>query len=260
MGVAGASAAGEGRVRLATVRHASTGLIAALAVSIAAHAAFMFSRWAGVSPGSASTATSSWMTARLVPAAKPAEVAVDPTPLSIDSDSRPIATAPDRPNPVTLTDVRPAINDPLPANAVASPAPPAAAAVAPAASAPRLLPTETEPGNARLPTITATDGPSGADRGPQLLDDIDPEIPNAAGVRGGSVTVRVVISDRGVVESAEVVRSTPAGLFDSVTLAAVAKTRFAPALRNGLPVRETATYEITFAPVGRGTDASGRTY
>jgi protein TonB len=108
--------------------------------------------------------------------------------------------------------------------------------------------------------VAATGASSGLDRGPQPLDAIEPEVPEIAGPLGGLVTLRLVISDRGIVESIEVVRSSPAGLFDAAAIAAFGQARFSPGLKAGLPVRSEVTYEVSFAPVGRGTDSSGRTY
>jgi len=100
----------------------------------------------------------------------------------------------------------------------------------------------------------------GVDRSPQPLDDISPATPAAAGLRGGTVTLRLVVSDRGVVESVEVVSSSPPGLFDEAARSAFANARFSPGLRGGVPVRSEVIYEVDFAALGRGTEASGRTY
>jgi TonB family protein len=74
------------------------------------------------------------------------------------------------------------------------------------------------------------------------------------------VTLRLVVSDRGVVESVEVVRSSPPGLFDAAAVAAFGQARFSPGLKAGVPVRSEVLYEVSFAPVGRGSETSGRTY
>jgi protein TonB len=57
-----------------------------------------------------------------------------------------------------------------------------------------------------------------------------------------------------------VVHAVPPGLFDESALAAFGRARFAPGLRGGLPVRSEVLYEVEFAPLGKGTDSSGRTY
>ncbi len=82
----------------------------------------------------------------------------------------------------------------------------------------------------------------------------------AAGARGGVVTLHLVISDEGVVESVEVVASSPPGLFDAAAVAAFGHARFSPGLKSGVPVRSEVQYEVSFAPIGRGGEVSGRTY
>ncbi len=113
---------------------------------------------------------------------------------------------------------------------------------------------------APLATSPAAASSAGDDRGPQPLDELQLEVPAEAGLRGGSVTLRLVISERGIVESAEVVRSSPPGLFDAAALAAARRVRFSPGLKGGVPIRTEVLREVTFDPVGRGTDASGRKY
>lgn len=98
------------------------------------------------------------------------------------------------------------------------------------------------------------------DRGPQLLDDIDASLPPSAGGRGGSVTVRLTISEQGTIERMQILRSSPPGLLDEAALSALAKVHFSPGLRGGLPVRSDVVYEIDFAAIGKGNDVSGRTY
>jgi len=98
------------------------------------------------------------------------------------------------------------------------------------------------------------------DRGPELLDDIDASLPSGAGGRGGSVTVRLTISDQGTIERMQVLRSFPPGLLDEAALSALAKVHFSPGLRGGLPVRSEVVFEIDFAAIGKGNDVSGRTY
>jgi protein TonB len=74
------------------------------------------------------------------------------------------------------------------------------------------------------------------------------------------VTLRLVISEQGEVESIVVVHAVPPGLFDEAALAAFGRARFAPGLRGGIPVRSEVMYEVEFAPLGKGTESSGRTY
>ena len=135
--------------------------------------------------------------------------------------------------------------------------PPAAASAAAHAEA-------AAPANASSigPESLAASNPVAAslDRGAHPLDDIDPAFPPAAGSRGGSVTLRLVISATGVVEDIAVVRAVPPGVFDDAALAAFGHARFAPGMRGGVAVRSEVVYEVEFAPQGRGTDSAGRSY
>jgi len=259
IGRAGKSFAVEGTRRPAIVTPVPRGLIAAVAVSIAAHGAFMAARWPGTPSASNPAPGSTWISARLLSAVEPLQPAGDIAPALVDGGPTAPSASPQVPSVLASPDVQPVVNDPLPVASVAVPA--SSLPAAKPASSPSVTPSiDTEPASARSAPTAPAGASTGADRGPQLLDDIETEFAGAAGVRGGSVTLRLVISDRGVVESVEVLRSTPPGWFDAAALAILTKTRFAPAVRNGLPVRETASYEIDIAPVGRGTDASGRTY
>ena len=143
---------------------------------------------------------------------------------------------------------------PVPDLAVPGNPAPQPSASASAAAPPR-------PDHSPDPISSATaEASSVLDRGPQPLDDIEPAFPMAAGARGGAVTLHLVISDQGVVESVEVVASSPPGLFDAAAVAAFAHARFSPGLKGGMPVRSEIRYEVSFAPVGRGSEVSGRTY
>jgi protein TonB len=140
----------------------------------------------------------------------------------------------------------------------------------PAVAKPETRPTPAEPLPLSDPTLASEASPAplaggesraaGLDRGPRPLDDVEPVFPAAAGARGGTVTLRLVISDRGEVESIVVVHAVPPGLFDDAALAAFGRARFAPGLRGGIPVRSEVMYEVEFAPLGKGTESSGRTY
>lgn len=98
------------------------------------------------------------------------------------------------------------------------------------------------------------------DRGPRPLADIEPMVPAGAGASGGSVTLQLVISARGDVEKVTVVSASAPGVFDESALAAFASARFAPALRGGVPVRGEVSYQVDFAPLSTGADASSKTY
>jgi protein TonB len=173
------------------------------------------------------------------------------------------APSPDRPATPTVAAVPEAFiapaaeaATPLPDRAPTPTVPPPASAPAPTVAPPPVP----APEAAARPATPEGGLGLGLDRSPQPLDDVTPVVPPLAGARGGSVVLRLVVSEHGVVESATVVRSSPAGLFDEAALKAFRHARFAPGLRAGIPVRSEVTYEVEFSAQGAGTDASSRTY
>lgn len=64
----------------------------------------------------------------------------------------------------------------------------------------------------------------------------------------GTVRVRITVDTDGRVKSAEVVESTPAGVFDAATLAAVKRWRFKPAEVNGHAVEASTLQSLVFRP------------
>lgn len=195
------------------------------------------------------------MIARLVPLAAPqalpvtdvgelrnqptphADSGVSTPPADLSAAARPVAQPPSEPasTPFPTADATPTVTMKASPSALPLPSP-----VASGDSLPR--------------------GGAGIDQGPHPLGDIYPEFPQAAGQRGGSVTLRLVISERGEVEKITVVSATPPGLFEEAALAAFGRARYAPGLRAGLPVRSEVLYQVDFAPLASGAEASGRTY
>ena len=100
----------------------------------------------------------------------------------------------------------------------------------------------------------------GLDPPPRPLDDIDPVVPPEAGPRGGVVVLRLFINERGGVDKAEVLSSTPPGLFDAAALEAFGNARFSPGYFAGVPVKSQVTFEVKIRGLGSGSAASGRTY
>jgi TonB family protein len=235
------------------------GLVAALAASLAVHLGAVTLHWQGARAGAPPPARASTLVARLIEVpggeAQPSSP-VAPSPALAEATPAPLAA----PEPATVPD--PLIARPAAALPGAASAPLAAALPEPARpSEPARL---SEPARQAepLPTVRGTGEvqASGLDRGPQPLDEIEPVFPAAAGPRGGTVTLRLVITEKGSVESITVVRASTPGLFDEAALTAFGKARFAPALRGGLPVRSEVIYDVDFAPLGKGTESSGRTY
>ena len=74
--------------------------------------------------------------------------------------------------------------------------------------------------------------------------------PEAAWQKGvpGLVTVRVFISERGTVDSAQVVDALPAGVFEAAALEAVRKVRYQPAAIAGRAVKSQKLIEVKFEP------------
>jgi protein TonB len=64
----------------------------------------------------------------------------------------------------------------------------------------------------------------------------------------GLVMVRVFISERGTVDSAEVVDALPAGVFETAALDAVRKVRYRPAAIAGRAVKSQKLIEVKFDP------------
>jgi len=64
----------------------------------------------------------------------------------------------------------------------------------------------------------------------------------------GTVRVRITVNTDGRVKSAEVIESTPAGVFDAATLAAVKRWRFKPAEVNGRAVEASTLQSLVFKP------------
>lgn len=240
------------------MKDVSRGLAAAIGVSIAAHAAIVLVAWPSGTPGERAPRATPLIVARLVDAGEakttgiteatpPADVAVPAEPAP-DPPAAPVESLPS--SPATVVDPVEAKTPP----AASVPPPPDAASAAPAAS-------RAASDEAASPAVTAAGSSSGSDRCPQAIDDIDLEPAAAANTRGGVATLRVEVSDRGVVESVEVISSSPPGLLDAAALsAAFNRVRFTPCLRAGAPVRGEVLYDVSVAPVGRGTETSGKTY
>lgn len=65
---------------------------------------------------------------------------------------------------------------------------------------------------------------------------------------GGVVRLRLLISEHGTVDGAEVVSAEPEGEFEEAALAAARRLVYDPAKRNGRPVKSEKLIEVTFDP------------
>jgi len=134
----------------------------------------------------------------------------------------------------------PARDDPLPATATATNA----------------------AGGADAPLAAAPDYAFGVrlDPGPRPLSDIEPDYPDMTYLREGVVVLRLLISEKGVVDNVAVVRAEPRGIFEQAAIEAFSKARFSPGLAAGTPVKSQITVEVQFMPINRGARVSGKTY
>jgi periplasmic protein TonB len=83
---------------------------------------------------------------------------------------------------------------------------------------------------------------------PQALAPFDPPYPASVSGVVGEVTVLLSIDEFGVVQDSSVVTAQPAGYFEESALSAFRTARFAPAQRDGRPVRSRIVVKVRFAP------------
>ena len=100
----------------------------------------------------------------------------------------------------------------------------------------------------------------GLDPPPVPLTEIQPEYPAQARGVEGIVTLRVLISDRGVVDDVVVQSSYPKGIFEESAVKAFREARFSPGKILGVPVKAQMLIEVDFSPVNRGNLISGGAY
>jgi TonB family protein len=221
------------------------GVAGAAALSLAVHAAVLVGYRAGGGGAPVARPPVPMITTRLVLAREasvgPGEAApATPTPAAPDRPSEPGAPAPGVPPAPAESSTAPP--PPLPAAPSPPAAPPVEVVAAPVAASPGYLAAE------------------GLDVAPYPLGDIDPAIPEDAGDRGGTVVLRLLISEKGEVDRAEVLRSTPPGLFDASAIAAATRVRFSPGYIGGVAVASQVTRVVIYRGKGSGKDAAGRTY
>jgi protein TonB len=130
--------------------------------------------------------------------------------------------------------------EPAPAAPLSSPAPAAPAAAAPAAS-----------------ITTSVDltyyGARDVDVPPRALREIVPDYPYDADRRrlSGKVRLQLKLEADGRIGAIEVVSATPPGVFDESAIKAFGNARFAPAQKNGRPVRALVLIEVVYDWEGR---------
>jgi len=99
----------------------------------------------------------------------------------------------------------------------------------------------------------------GLSRPPQLLNEISVEYPAAAGTKDGKLVLRIAVGETGAIESMQILKADPPGLFEEAALKAFSRAEFAPGQFLGLPVRSHFVVEVDFLPVSRDS-TSGRGY
>jgi periplasmic protein TonB len=89
---------------------------------------------------------------------------------------------------------------------------------------------------------------------PQPLVPVQPVYPSSATDIGGDVTLLLQIDEFGAVQQLSVVTAEPAGYFEEAALHALQLARFAPAQREGRPVRSRIVIKVRFAPQPKGEE------
>ena len=196
----------------------------ALALSAALHASLIY----GVAVGRSESRPADMIFARL----QTAEDAPQVAPVARAHSAAPrrfVDTLPEAQNAVSSSLVSP---EPLPAQAVAS------------ARDDSRAPTLEVPVLVDSTWYTAKD----LDLYPEALAPVDPPYPASVSDVTGEVTVLLAIDEFGVVQDSSVVTAQPPGYFEESTLRAFKMARFAPAQRDGRPVRSRIVVKVRFAP------------
>jgi protein TonB len=85
---------------------------------------------------------------------------------------------------------------------------------------------------------------------PQALTPVEPPYPASVSDVAGEVTVLLAIDEYGAVQDSSVVTAQPPGYFEESALSVFRTARFAPAQRDGRPVRSRIVVKVRFAPPG----------
>ncbi|MBW8329733.1 MAG: TonB family protein [Thiobacillus sp.] len=168
--------------------------------------------------------------------AKPGDTAKEP-PLLVPSDTAealPVATPPAEP--------RPSVTATPPADPPADPRPATAPPVAPA-------PVATITSSVDLTYYSARD----LDTQPRALREIVPDYPADADRQrqSGKVRLQLKLEADGRVSDIDLVSATPPGMFEDSAIRAFRDARFAPAQKNGRPVRALVLIEVEYDWEGR---------
>lgn len=232
--------------------------LAAAWISLGLHAALI--ALVQVAPPTAMNTGESVIEARLVtthaapPAAKAPPLAAAEAP--VDAAKQKARLAPSEAaeaQPVAAPVARPPAAAAPPAPAAAAVAVPAAPQSA-AASAPPAAPAPPAPGMTISSAVDLTYySARELDMQPRALRKIVPDYPDDADRQrlSGSVRLQLKLEADGRVSDIEVVSAAPPGVFDESALRAFRNARFAPAIKNGRPVRARVLIEVLYDWEGR---------
>ena len=221
--------------------------LAAVWISLGLHAAVI--ALVQVAPPSTSSPAESVIEARLVSAHAVPPAAETPPPA-------PEADAPEAP-PEAVPLLAPSkAAEALPADKPV--APPPAAGPPPAAPAAPAAPPPAPAAPAPAATITSSVdltyyGARDLDVQPRPLHKIEPDYPEAADRQqlSGTLRLQLRLEADGRISDVEVVSATPPGVFDESAIKAFRGARFAPAQKNGRPVRAQVLIEVVYDWEGR---------
>ena len=93
------------------------------------------------------------------------------------------------------------------------------------------------------------------EKGPTPLFDVEPSYPKAAGGVQGTVVLRLLINELGIVDDAAVVSAFPPGFFEASALDAFRRAVFAPGQLLGFPVKSQLMIEVQFQSFNKGAVA-----
>ncbi|HQT30779.1 MAG TPA: energy transducer TonB [Thiobacillus sp.] len=243
-------------------------------ISLGVHAALI--ALVQVAPPAATTSSGApVIEARLAPRQPAPAVAMAPpaVPVAAAPETPATASLPLQPSLLqdTLPVARPDTAPPKPATLASLPPTPAAIAPAPSAPAQPAVspPVETSAPDQPTPAVVATP-PAVAitsavdltyysarevDVHPRALGQVVPDYPAEADRRrvSGKLLLQLKLQADGRVSDLQVLRASPPGVFDESALQAFRRARFAPAQKNGRPVRALVQIEVVYDWEGQMT-------
>ncbi|MBW8364020.1 MAG: TonB family protein [Rhizobium sp.] len=223
--------------------------LAALWISLGLHAAVI--ALVQVVPPAGVSVEAPVIEVRLVaPSPAPAVNAPTPSPVALEPDVAPVAHLAPSPAPEALPVAPPPPAAASPPAAAPPPAVPAAAETAPAPSAAAVpVPAAALTSSVDLTYYNARD----LDVQPHALRVIRPDYPAEADRQrvSGTLRLQLKLEADGRVSDIEVVSATPPGVFEDSAIKAFRDARFAPAQKNGRPVRALVVIEVVYDWAGQ---------